>query len=68
MVHSAAADQAGDFPAKTRREGDQSLVVFTQKIPVDTRTVVETILVRSRNQTTQVAIAGAVFTEQDQVA
>ena len=67
MIKPTAADQAGDLTAQASRQGDQPFVMFTQKFPVDPRPVIKAILISGRDHAAEVAIAGAVFTEQDQM-
>jgi hypothetical protein len=68
MVHTTAANQARYFATQTGGQGDQPLIVVIEEVPVDTRSVIEAILVSGGNESTEVAITRAVLAKEDQVS
>ena len=66
-VDVAAHDRLGQLAAEARGEADQSLGVLGEQLPVDARLVVVALEVRRADQLDEVAIAGVVARQQDQM-
>ena len=60
-------DRAAHHRRQAARGGDQSLAVVAEQVEIDPRLVVEPFQIALRNQVHQVAIAGLVHREQQQV-
>src|SRR5207245_3741211 len=67
LVHPARAQPACDFTGEASGEHDQSVGKLGEDLLVDTRLVVEALLVRGGQQPAEVTVADTRLCEQNQV-
>ena len=65
--HVTAKDRLGQLATEARGQADQALGVLREQLAIDARLVVVALEVRGADQLDEVAIAGVVACEQDQV-
>ena len=66
-LHVAAKDRLGQFATQASRQADQTLGALGEQLAIDPRLVVVALEMRCADQLDEVAVAGIVACEQDQV-